>query len=198
MPTYQFADLASARVSSGGTTTPAAGTSESWTVSTATGTFPTLSAGQVFDVVDPAVPTELMTVTATASATAWTVTRGAYGTTPLAHLAGFTVRNVVTAAGLGALGTGPSVLHAAANPDTIVTGTITRDSNGAATSAGVTWPDGTTGTYTADTVSTAFPGAVDAYHVTYGSPVTKTYTQPAVTRDPSTGAVTNRPALTVA
>lgn len=106
MPTYQFADLASARVSSGGTTTPAAGTSESWTVSTATGTFPTLSAGQVFDVVDPAVPTELMTVTATASATAWTVTRGAYGTTPLAHLAGFTVRNVVTAAGLGALGTG--------------------------------------------------------------------------------------------
>lgn len=86
----------------------------------------------------------------------------------------------------------------AAQLDTLITGAITRDANGAATSAPVVWPDGTPGTYTATTVSTAFPGAVDAYTVTYGSPVTKTYTQPAVTRDASTGAVTNRPAITVA
>lgn len=84
----------------------------------------------------------------------------------------------------------------AANPDNLVSGTITRDSNGAALSASVTWPDGTTGTYTADTVSSTFPGAVDAYHITYGSPVTMTVTQPAVTRS-SSGAVTNRPALVV-
>jgi len=58
------------------------------------------------------------------------------------------------------------------------------------------WPNGTVGTYTADTVSTLFPGAVDAYHVTYGSPVTRTYTQPAVTRD-TNGAVTTRPAIVV-
>jgi hypothetical protein len=78
----------------------------------------------------------------------------------------------------------------ARNPDLIIAGAITRDSNGAATSAPVVWPDGSAGTYTADTVSTAFPGAVDAYHITYGSPVTKTFTQPAVTRDTSGAAIT--------
>ena len=86
----------------------------------------------------------------------------------------------------------------ARNPDLLITGTITRDANGAATSAPVTWPDGVTGTYTADTVSTAFPGAVDAYHITYAGSTTKTFTQPAVTRDAATGAVTNAPAITVA
>jgi len=86
-------------------------------------------------------------------------------------------------------------LHAA-NLDALITGAITRDSNGAATSAAVVWPDGKPGTYTATSVSAAHPGAVDAYTVTYGSPVTSTVTQPAVTRD-ATGAVTNRPAMTV-
>jgi hypothetical protein len=86
----------------------------------------------------------------------------------------------------------------AANVDNLIRSTtITRDANGAVKSAGAVWPDGTPGTYTTDTVSTAFPGAVDAYHVTYGSPALKTVTQPALTRD-STGAVTTRPALTVA
>lgn len=83
-------------------------------------------------------------------------------------------------------------------PDQIIVGTITRDANGAATSAPVVWPDGTPGIYTADTVSATFPGAVDAYHITYGNPtVVRTYTQPAVTRD-SNGAVTTLPAITVA
>lgn len=82
------------------------------------------------------------------------------------------------------------------NPDELIVGTITRDANGVATSAPVVWPDGTVGTYTADTVSTAFPGAVDGYHITYGSPVTRTYTQPTVTRD-SNGAVTARPAVVI-
>jgi hypothetical protein len=84
-----------------------------------------------------------------------------------------------------------------ADPDLITFGAITRDSNGAVTSAALVWPDGTAGTFTADTLSTAFPGSVDAYHVTYGSPATKTVTQPAVTRDSSTGAVSTRPALVV-
>jgi hypothetical protein len=38
---------------------------------------------------------------------------------------------------------------------------------------------------------------VDAYTITYGSPVTRTYTQAAVTRN-ANGAVTTRPAITVA
>lgn len=85
----------------------------------------------------------------------------------------------------------------ALNPDMLIAGAISRDANGAATAAPVVWPDGTAGLYTATTVSTAFPGAVDAYTITYGSPATKTLTQPAVTRDGS-GAVIQRPALTVA
>lgn len=90
------------------------------------------------------------------------------------------------------------LLAAAGNPDSLVTGTITRDANGAATSASVVWPDGATGTYTATTVSTAFPGAVDAYTITHVlGGVTKTYTQPTVTRDSSLGAVTVRPTITV-
>lgn len=88
-------------------------------------------------------------------------------------------------------------LHAGGNLDALIVGAITRDSNGAATSATVAWPDGTGGTYTATTASTAFPGAVDAYTVTYAGSPTKTVTQPAVTRDATTGAVTTRPAMTV-
>lgn len=84
----------------------------------------------------------------------------------------------------------------ARTPDVLIAGTITRDANGAATSAPVVWPDGTPGTYTALVVSTAHPGAVDSYSVTYGSPVSKTFTQPTVTRN-AAGAVTACPAIVV-
>jgi hypothetical protein len=73
---------------------------------------------------------------------------------------------------------------------------ITRNGNEAVTSASVLWPDGSPGTWTTDTLSSAFPGAVDAYHVSYGSPTVRTVTQPAVTRD-AAGAVTVQPAITV-
>ncbi len=82
--------------------------------------------------------------------------------------------------------------------DVLITGAITRDVNGAATSAPASWPDGATGTYTALVLSSAFPGAVDSYRVTHVvGGTTITYTQPSVTRD-ATGAVTVRPAITVA
>jgi hypothetical protein len=71
---------------------------------------------------------------------------------------------------------------------------VTRNTSEAATSATVAWPDGTTGTYTATVLSSAFPGGVDAYTVTYSG---HTVTQPQVTRDAS-GAVTAQPALTYA
>lgn len=83
---------------------------------------------------------------------------------------------------------------AARLPDALIVGAITRDSNGAPTAAAVIWPDGSPGNYTADALSSAFPGAVDSYHITYGSPVTKTYTQPTVTRD-SSGAPITVPAI---
>lgn len=85
----------------------------------------------------------------------------------------------------------------AANPDLLLFGTITRDTNEAVTSAQVTWPDGATGTFTATTLSTSFPGTVDAYTITHVvGAATLTYTQPAVTRDAG-GVVVFRPAITV-
>lgn len=81
--------------------------------------------------------------------------------------------------------------------DPIINDAVTRDANGAASSAALVWPDGATGTYTATQVSAAFPGAVDAYTCTrVVGGVTTTYTQPAVTRDAS-GAVVNKPAIVV-
>lgn len=72
----------------------------------------------------------------------------------------------------------------------------TRDANDALISGTVIWPDGATGTFTADTVSTAFPGAIDAYHVTHVGTTTTTYTQPLMTRN-ANGAVTAQPAIVV-
>jgi hypothetical protein len=87
-----------------------------------------------------------------------------------------------------------SYLNLAMNPDSIIGGTITRDANGVAIAAtGWTWPDGTTGAYTG-TVGTS--GAIDSYVITYGSPVTRTYTQPTMTRD-ANGSVITRPAMVV-
>ena len=85
-------------------------------------------------------------------------------------------------------------INLARDPDGIISGSITRDANDAVTSADVVWPDGTSGTFTATAVSVMFPGAVDAYAVTYGG--IRTYTQPLLTRN-ATGAVTNRPAMVV-
>jgi hypothetical protein len=79
----------------------------------------------------------------------------------------------------------------ARDPWALFTGTITY-TNGAPTSAAVTWPDATTGVYTG-TPSSAFPGSIDAYTITKGA---TTYTQPAVTRDAS-GNITLQPAIVV-
>ena len=73
----------------------------------------------------------------------------------------------------------------------------TRDANGAVETANISWPDGTTGIYTADTISAVFPGKVDAYHVTYGDPIIWTLTQTDVTRD-SNGNITVQPVIQVA
>lgn len=84
----------------------------------------------------------------------------------------------------------------AADPSEIFTGTRTLDANGVVTSSPVTWPNGSTGTFTATTVNATFK-CVDAYTVTYVNGTTKTVTQSAVTRN-GTGEITTRPALTVA
>lgn len=82
----------------------------------------------------------------------------------------------------------------AKNPDSLVTGTVNVDGNNLVTSAAVIWPDNTPGTLTITSRDSL--GGVLSYNITYGSPVTKTYTQPTITRNAS-GAATNVPAIVV-
>jgi hypothetical protein len=86
---------------------------------------------------------------------------------------------------------------AATVADNGAVGAITVDGDGVATSFTARWPDGTSGTFTATTINATWL-TVDAWTLTYQGATTKTVTQPAVTRDPTTGAVTDQPALTVA
>lgn len=94
-----FTNNATTTVTSGGGTTPASGSSETWTVASASG-FPsasnTASPPTQFRIIDPAATSEVMLVT-NVSGTSWTVTRGAESTTPVAHVTGFTIRHTVTA-----------------------------------------------------------------------------------------------------
>lgn len=101
MASYLFTNEATTTVPTGGTTAPSSGSTETWTV-TSSGGFPAASSsgtGTQFSVVDPALPTEIITVTNVSGAT-WTVTRGAEGSGTVAHTAGFTVVHVVSAGAL--------------------------------------------------------------------------------------------------
>ena len=107
MPVENFSNLATTTVSSGGTTAPSPGSSESWTVASSS-SFPAANSGasppNLFHVADTASGKtgEIIAVTLV-SGTTWTVTRGAESTTPVAHTSGFTIYQVVTAAGLGGM-----------------------------------------------------------------------------------------------
>lgn len=72
---------------------------------------------------------------------------------------------------------------------------ITRDSEGRVTSMTVLWPDDSTGVYTSTNYNVIHE-VYDGFTITHVSSV-KTITQAAVTRN-AEGAVTNKPALTVA
>jgi hypothetical protein len=86
------------------------------------------------------------------------------------------------------------LIQAAKNPDLLIAGAVTLDGSDQVTSAVVQWPDGTPGTLTITARHST--GAVNAYNITYGSPVTKTFTQPTITRN-SNGAATNVPQIVV-
>lgn len=95
-PLETFANTPQTTVSTGGTTAPGSGTPETWTVASSS-SFPIATTGiWQFHVEDPALPGELIAVT-NVSGTTWTVTRGAEGSTPVAHAAGFTVEQVASA-----------------------------------------------------------------------------------------------------
>ncbi len=103
MTVETFANLPSTTVSSGGTTAPSPGTVQTWTVASSAG-FPAASSGASpptqFHIADPADDTEIIAVT-NISGTAWTVTRGAEGSAPVTHAAGFAVNQVVSAGAYG-------------------------------------------------------------------------------------------------
>jgi parallel beta-helix repeat protein len=94
-----FTNDAQTVITSGGTSAPPGGTSETWTVASP-GAFPTASSAAArpttFHVVDTAFPTEIIAVTNT-SGGSWTVIRGAEGSTPIAHSPGFAVKQAITA-----------------------------------------------------------------------------------------------------
>lgn len=109
-----FANLALTTVSSGGTTAPAPGTTESWTVASSS-TFPAAVSGvSQFHIQedDPTKQSEIILVT-NVSGTTWSVTRGVEGTTPVAHTAGFTVIQTVTNSWLSTVRTTAVALTAA-------------------------------------------------------------------------------------
>lgn len=80
-------------------------------------------------------------------------------------------------------------------PDALITGNIVRNSNEVVTSATVTWPDGTPGVFTTDSIGPL--NTVDAYHITYLGTVAVTFTQALITRD-SAGAAIAVPNISVA
>lgn len=71
----------------------------------------------------------------------------------------------------------------------------TRDSDGVVTTATVSWPDGSEGTFTRTSKNATFL-TIDSYTVTHNNS-NKTVTQAAVTRD-SSGNVTTQPTITIA
>jgi hypothetical protein len=106
-----YANVPSAVITSGGTDAPASGTTETWTADVATA-FPVVSASAtpptLFHVADeaPGADSEIVLVTSCPGGTgsqSWLVTRGAEGTTPVPHAAGFAVSQVATAGDLAAL-----------------------------------------------------------------------------------------------
>jgi hypothetical protein len=101
-----WANDGAATVTAGGTTAPAAGTVESWTLSGST--LPAVSGSAtpptqcyVADTATGVEPEKIL-ITNISGSTA-TVTRGADGTSPVAHSTPFTIENVVTRASLEAL-----------------------------------------------------------------------------------------------
>lgn len=168
-----FCNNKSSTITAGGSTTPVAGTSESWTgtagaFSDAWGRTPTTGQYQV-RCYDPAAPTEIVAVTNDASGT-YTVTRGVDGTTPVAHAANFTLVACESAGNLGLLsqdqdirGTFMQGVHAGNDPfndGTLDTSTVITGGGSA------TWAEG------GDVLSVLFSGQGGGQAVARVKPIT--------------------------
>lgn len=109
---------------------------------------------------------------------------------------GLTTTAGVSAVAAGSASGDPSYRQIAAAPEQIFAGRITREL-GAYKTADVVWPDGTPGRFRTLELNRACTGAIDSYEVTYGEPAIRTYVQPCVVRDETSGEVVERPAIVV-
>ena len=128
----------------------------------------------------------------TGAETARTGAEAALAGVPAAVETQITTPGTPTRAALNATYVG--LIQAAKNPDLLIAGAVTLDGSDQVTSAVVQWPDGTPGALTI--TARHATGAVTAYNITYGSPVTKTFTQQTITRN-ANGAPTNIPQIVV-
>jgi Pectate lyase superfamily protein len=128
MPVEIFANQPSTTVAAGQSAV-AQGTTQTWTVASSL-EFPAASSTATpptqFHVADTAAgyTSELIAVT-NVSGTSWTVTRGAEGTAPIAHLANFTITQVITAGVLGAFAVTGSDLSGAPAEVVSIGGAVT-------------------------------------------------------------------------
>lgn len=125
MPVTVFANNPSTTTAgTDGTTSPASGTGETWG-STAWTQFQAASSSAFpptqFHIADPAQPDELILVTNTATGA---VTRGAEGTVPVAHAAGATFYQIVSAGDLTAMRQATGALTSAVNLASSTTETL--------------------------------------------------------------------------
>lgn len=125
---------------------------------------------------------------------------GGGGVTSIIAGAGISVDQATGAVTITAVGGGGSTisnttLRAWTLSEAYSITSATRDSDGLITTATVSWPDGSSGTFTTVTKNATFL-TIDAYTVTHADS-SKTATQAAVTRD-ANGNVTAQPAITIA
>ncbi|UXM90961.1 hypothetical protein [Paenarthrobacter sp. JL.01a] len=88
-----------------------------------------------------------------------------------------------------------ALVQLARTPESLFSGSVTSNADGAPVSASVVWPDGSTGVY-AGTASDEWPMLIDSYTITKTGVPVKTFTQPMVTRNDA-GRITTRPAITI-
>ena len=148
-----FANQPTGTVTSGGTTTG----STSFTV-TATNAFPVASTSTIpattFSIMDPALPTEIMTVTTapggTGAGQAWTVARAQEGTSAVAHAANWTCVQVVSAGSLQGFKQATGAGTSAVTLNTSVTETVIATHQPVAPDliAGTSWEAVAFGTWT--------------------------------------------------